>query len=195
MDSPVSLKKNWVITQEAFDRLLDRLDPNREQAGNAYERIREKLVKFFEWRRAALPDSDADETINRVARKIAEGAEIQNLNAYFYGVARLVFAESLKSNEKQQEALRHISEKVPGIDEDPDAEARHICLDGCLRGLPDKKRALILDYYQDEKGDKIKHRKHLADQLGVPVNALRIRAHRIRIGMESCVSECLGRHV
>jgi len=194
VDTPVSLKKNWVLTQQAFDSLLNNLDSDRDQAGKAYERIRNKLVKFFEWRGAVLPDTEADETINRVARKLAEGAEVENLNAYFYGVARLVFAESLKASEKQQDALRQIPTKSLPVDDDPYAESRHTCLDGCLRGLPDKKRALIIEYYREEKGDKIKHRKHLADKLGVPLNALRIRAHRIRVGMESCVNECMEKY-
>ncbi len=195
MDSPVSLKKEWILTQQAFDRLLDLLDADREQAGQKYERIRLKLVKYFEWHRADLPDKDADETINRVARKIEEGAEIQNLNAYFYGVARLVFAESLKAREKQQEAFRHLPLIELPADGDLDAAQRQECFNLCLHRLPEENRSLIIEYYQGEKGGKIKRRKHLATRLGIPLNALRIRAHRIRVGMESCVSQCLGQNV
>ncbi len=194
MDTPVSLKKEWVLTQQAFDHLLDMLDADREQAGQKYERIRHKLVKYFEWHGAELPDKEADETINRVARKIVEGAEIQNLNAYFYGVARLVFAESLKAREKQQEAFRHLPTIELPVDEDLDAAQRQACFDRCLRRLPEENRSLIIEYYQDEKGDKIKRRKYLAARRGIPLNALRIRAHRIRVGMESCVSQCLGQN-
>jgi hypothetical protein len=43
-------KKRWVITREAFDRMLAELHPDIERAGEQYENIRRKLVKLFEWR-------------------------------------------------------------------------------------------------------------------------------------------------
>ena len=193
MDSPASLKKNWVLTQEAFDLLLATLDADREEAGRKYERVRLKLVKYFEWRGAASPDREADETINRVARRVEEGEDIYNLNAYFYGVARMVFAESLKAREREREALEHAPAVAPPAENDESDEAeRRACLDRCLRHLSDESRALIIEYYQEEKGRKIEHRKRLASRLGIPLNALRIRAHRIRLGLEACVRECLG---
>jgi len=39
------MKKEWVLTQEAFDRLLGWLDPDRESAGEKYEAIRLRLIK------------------------------------------------------------------------------------------------------------------------------------------------------
>lgn len=196
MDSQVSLKKDWVLTREAFDRLLSHLDKDREQAGQKYERMRLKLIKYFEWRGAAFPDRQTDETINRVARRIEEGEKIQNLNSYFYGVARMVFVESLREREREQEALNQtsINDPWPPAD-DSDAAKRRACLDRCLRHLPDESRDLILEYYQDEKSRKIEYHKRLASRLGITTNALRIRVHRIRISLEACVSECLGRHV
>ncbi len=90
------------LTAQSFERFLARLDANRERAGEAYEELRLMLVKFFEWRHALFPDELADETINRVIRKLeaeagAEDNRIQNLTSYSFGVARLVFFESLKS--------------------------------------------------------------------------------------------------
>ncbi|HWS56471.1 MAG TPA: hypothetical protein VN228_20200 [Pyrinomonadaceae bacterium] len=190
----MSLKKEWVLTQEAFDLLLARLDDDRERAARRYERVRQKLLKFFEWRGSALPDDEADETINRVARRIAEGADVYNLEAYFYGVARLVHAESLKTREREREALALApSEAAAAEDEDEDEEGRRACFDSCLARLSDENRDLIIEYYQDERGRKIARRKLLAERLGIPLNALRIRAHRVRVGLEACVRECLRR--
>jgi DNA-directed RNA polymerase specialized sigma24 family protein len=193
MDSPLSLKKEWVLTKEAFDRLLASLDADREQAAQKYERVRHKMIKYFEWRGASFPDREADETINRVARKVEEGEKIQNFNAYFYRVAWLVFAESLKAREREEAARREASAFVQTeADDDSDAAERRACLDRCLRRLPDENRDLIMEYYQDERGGKIERRKRLASRLGIPLNALRIRAHRIRVGLEACVRECVG---
>lgn len=185
-------KKDWVLTQKAFERLLASLDANREQAGREYERVRLKLIKYFEWRGAAFPEGEADETINRVARKIEEGVEVSNLSAYFYGVARLVLVEARKGREKELEAFR----QVPPIEmhasaEDLDAVRRQACLDICLQRLPEESRTLIIEYYQDEKSKKIEIRKNLASRLSIPLNALRIRALRIRASLETCVRECL----
>lgn len=190
----MSVKKSWVLTQEAFDRLLASFDADREQAGRQYERVRLKLVKYFEWRGAAFPDNEADETINRVARKITEGTKVDNLNAYFYGVARLVLAEALKGQEKEQTAFDEavIMEMPSPMDEDSDLDQRRDCLDKCLQRLPRESRDLIVEYYQGERGKKIGHRKGIAARLGIPLNALRIRTHRIRAGLEACVQECLA---
>jgi len=67
-------KKDWVLTKEGFDRFLATLDTDRDKAGEKYENIRLKLLKYFQWCGSVAPDIDADETINRVTRRIEEGA-------------------------------------------------------------------------------------------------------------------------
>ena len=183
------------MTQEAFDHLLASLDADREQAGQKYVRLRVKIVKYFEWQGSAFPDREADVTLNRVARRIWEGQEVSNLNAYSYGVARLVLAEARRSQQKEREAL----EQAPAVEASEtdtclQEEARRNCLDRCLQALPQESRDLIIGYYEDDKGRKIERRKQLAARLGIPLNALRIRAHRIRVGLEACVRECVGVH-
>ena len=60
-----------------------------------------------------------------------------------------------------------------------------------MQNLPAENREMIVEYYQEEKRAKIDKRKVLAEQFGVPLNALRIRAHRIRAKLEDCVHECV----
>jgi DNA-directed RNA polymerase specialized sigma24 family protein len=72
-----------------------------------------------------------------------------------------------------------------------DSEPRMKCFDECLESLPPESRQLIIDYYQEERRAKIELRQQLADQLRIPVNALRIRAHRIRMSLERCISTCM----
>lgn len=194
MNPPVSTAQEWVITQEAFERLLASLDADRELAGQKYVRLRLKLVKYFEWRGAAFPDREADVTLNRVARRIEEGQEVQNVGAYCYGVARLVFSEALRAERREREALECAAQaEAQDAEADLDAKARGECLSRCLQALSEESRALIIEYYDDERGKKIERRRRLAARLGIPLNALRIRAHRIRIGLEACVRECVGR--
>src|SRR5688572_13300970 len=179
----------WVLTEDSLDQLLALLDADRERAGNQYEIIRRKLLKFFEWRGAASPEELTDETINRVARKIEAGEVIRNLPAYVGGVARLVWLESVKERERERvafEQLPQASAADAGL-----ANRRLECFEFCLAGLPPKSRELIVDYHREEKAAKIKLRKQLSEKLGIPLNALRIRAHRIRAELEQCVADCL----
>ncbi len=193
MDSPVTLKKDWILTQAAFDCLLARLDADREQAGVKYERLRLKLVKYFQWRKATDPDKPAEETLNRLARRLEEGAVIENLNAYMYGVAKLVFSEWLKESAREQEASKAapVVDSSPPVDES-ESDALSACFDRCLETLTPESRYLIIEYYQDDKSQKIERRKRLATQLGISLNALCIRAHRIRDRLEACVRQCMG---
>jgi DNA-directed RNA polymerase specialized sigma24 family protein len=52
-----------------------------------------------------FPEEHADETFNRVAKKISEGEEIRNPSAYVIGVARLLVLEIIKAHTRQREAL------------------------------------------------------------------------------------------
>jgi DNA-directed RNA polymerase specialized sigma24 family protein len=175
----------WALTQEAFDSLLDWLAPEREEAGRRYEIIRQRLIKIFSCRSCREPEDLADETINRVARKVGEVAKTYTGNPalYFYGVANKVHLESLKKKAMTPPPL-----PAPSTDE---AERAQECLERCISRLTPENRRLVVQYYQEEKSAKIGHRQALADQFGIALNALRIRAHRIRITLRQCVQNCL----
>ena len=89
-------RRKWTLTQEAFDKLLHALDGDRARAGNIYQETRSNLIRFFEWRGCPFPEDHADETINRVARRILEGEDVRDVPKYFFGVARLLFLEIQK---------------------------------------------------------------------------------------------------
>ena len=66
------------------------------------------------------------------------------------------------------------------------------CLEQCLNRLPTESRALIVEYYQDEKRDRIERRKALAEALGLRREALANRAQRLRDKLEQCVARCFN---
>lgn len=203
MDGSTVYKKDWVVTQASFDRLLQQLDPDRERAGERYLEIRQKLVKFFQWRGSATPEEFADRSIDRVARRIEEGAEIhtQNVYLFFHGVAVNVLREYWKEAQRfQAKPLDEMPElKDPAenqVDANQSAGHRELqmqCLDGCVERLPADQIALITQYHQGQGGAKIAQRNELAKQLKIPLNALRIRAFRIRGELETCIFECVRR--
>lgn len=205
MVSMVPRKKNWTLTKDALDKLLALFDRDPERAGRKYELMRAKLVRFFQSRRLSLPEELADEVMNRIARRLEEGEVIrlETLADYFYGVAHNVLKEFMRSVEKtipSLDALPHLARHS----EHPDhlqerlaerirSEQRLECLESCVSKLEPETRKLILSYYEEEHGRKVRNRRQLAEAMSIPMNALRIRAHRIRARLEKCVRKCLNR--
>jgi RNA polymerase sigma factor (sigma-70 family) len=189
------MKRDYPITQEAFDGLLGWLDTNREQAALKYERIRTRLIKIFTCRGCGEADDLADETINRVTVKVESIASSYSGDPalYFYGVAQKVHLEYLRSRPVLQNSLEAGPElgSVNVVEADNDIEQEYVCLERCMDQLPPESRRLVLEYYQEEKRAKINRRRKLAEELGIAVNALRIRAHRIRQQLQQCVQICL----
>jgi len=180
--------------QEVFDRFLLRLDPDRERAGERYESIRRKLVKFFQWRDSPFPEDHADEVLRRTIDKFAHDGEIRDPSTYCYGVARMVLFEVRKSRAQEQTALNNLSVPPPHAEPDLEQEQALNCLNECLARLPVGDLQLILTYYEQERGAKVERRKQLAQELVIPLNTLRIRAHRLRERLEQCVQSCLRRY-
>ena len=199
MADSLAREKKWTLTPEAFSKLLVSLDTDPERAGEKYEQIRGGLVSFFEWRACPFPEDHADETINRVARKLDRGDQISDPFTYVYGVARMLLLEIYKEREKERAALANLSsptQTAASSPEEPDEdELRLDCLKRCLAELPADGRDFITRYYQGEKRAKIENRQNLAAQLRIPLNALRLRARRLRERLEACVKECVTKGV
>jgi hypothetical protein len=68
----VELKKDWKLTQRAFDQLLNWLDGGRNSDGQKYLEMRERLVAYFDRKNSFDPDDLADQTLNRVGRRLEE---------------------------------------------------------------------------------------------------------------------------
>jgi DNA-directed RNA polymerase specialized sigma24 family protein len=198
-------KKDTALTKEELDRLLAFLNPDPEKAANEFVKICKKLIFFFQSRGCCSPEYYADVTIKRVARKLIEGVEIRTNNPmnYINGVANKVLLECLNDPSQKNISLDDPSTFVE-ISQDPieaaqrEAESSQHerdmeCLDECLKKLSLKDRDFIFRYYQGEKSVKIRNRKKLAEEQGRPLNAVRIKAFRIRVELQDCVSECIKR--
>ena len=199
-------KKDWVMTASAFNLMLAQLDADRERAGERYELIRQKLTKFFQWRGCATPEDYTDRTIDRVARRLEEGAEVHASDPYlfFHGTAINVLREHWKDAERHGvDALDDLAPaKTPYADpieqrsrqeERFDHELKLECLNECVHSLPSEQIEMIQQYHQNDGGAKIEQRKKLAVQLNLPLNALRIRTYRIRQELETCILNCTKR--
>jgi DNA-directed RNA polymerase specialized sigma24 family protein len=184
-------RPKWTLSEEAFEGLLASIDPNRDAAAERYLEIRRNLVRLFEWRGCSTPDEYADETMNRCARKIAEGNEIRELATYSIGVARMLLREMARASAREPRALSDTPEPrvvlpAPELEDD-----RAECLRKCLTQLPAAHRDLVLNYYTGEKGDQIRKRKNLTHALRIPASALRMRVLRIRESLQLCTTSCV----
>ena len=177
------------LTAARLARLLARLDPDADRGAEEYERLRRALVRFFDWRSAFAPDACADETIDRLARRLDDTA-VDDVRTYALGIARHVLLES-----QRQPAV----ESLGGAVDIPEASAMdartrdlHECFERCLAALPERDRSAIVAYYEGERSGRIAGRRRLAASLGLSDNALRLRMQRIRERIERCVHECLN---
>lgn len=188
------LKRRRVLTKDNFEQLLAWLHPDRDQAAMRYEAIRTSLIRILTWRGCNNAEDLADEAINRVAEKVDLLREtyVGDPAIYFYAVAKRL------AKEEQRRATSEvaISEgyNVATFQDETDAateDALYECLSACLRRAGPEKGRMILSYYSGERNVKIANRRILAEELGIPLNALRVRMHRMRASLENCIEKCV----
>ena len=193
-------KRDWTLTPRAFRSLLDWLDAGSDSGGRTYLEMQRRLGAYFDRKNCAEPDKLADETLNRVARRIEEEGHIEceSPAQYCYIVARFVFIETLRSRQKEDAAhdqIKRGSVLVSSVELAPNPEKQEKekllqCLERCTDKLESRSRAIILRYYIGKEREKIEIRRALAAELGITMNAVSIRACRIRDKLEACVREC-----
>jgi len=175
------------LTREKFASFLAWLNPDRDRAGEEYERLRFRLCTFFSQRQCSFADELADETINRVILKASE-ERIENKIAYCYGVAKNVFRESLRKERTHLDIDEvTVAAKAP---EEPSFSRE--CLDKCLAKLSPDSRNLLLDYFSEAKQAKIELHRRISDSLEMTQTALRMRVMRTKQKLKICVQECMG---
>jgi len=192
-------KKEWVLTTEAFEQLLNWLDKGKSSGGEYYLEIRRRLVDYFSRKDCLRPDDLADETFNRIARRLTEESIAKDPVNYCYIVARFVFLEHLRAKERNDVPLDAVTgqiahERFTASGSDLEAETKEktfACLDKCVAQLDSPSREMILRYYTGKERIKIENRRELSASLGITMNALSIRVCRIRDKLEACVRKCL----
>jgi RNA polymerase sigma factor (sigma-70 family) len=173
------------LTADHFGPLLAALG-----SAERYEALRWRLVRLFTWERCGEPEVLADEALDRLARRVAEGEPIERLENYLFGIARMLLREesarAMRERTKRAEFAREqVRLALPASDELAERLRR------CLESLEPEQRRIVLAYYDGRP------REQLAAELGLQLNALRNRALRLREKLERCVmiqrKESLGR--
>jgi DNA-directed RNA polymerase specialized sigma24 family protein len=186
------------FTKLAFNRLLEWLDDGIDSNGERYLEIRRRLVAYFDRRNRLSADELADETLNRIARTLETGVAIMVTPParYCYVVARFVLLEDFRRDHIHVRLDERRGTDAPALRglqiTEPDQgvavrEQRLDCLDQCLQKLKPEQRDMVVEYYRDTGRQKIERRRDLARRLGITMNALGIRASRIRGTLEACM--------
>ena len=135
--------------------------------------------------------------INRIARTLEQTGAIAGTAAHYcYVVARFVLLEDYRRDRKHvpldeprgveiSRARAHAA--VESDERSALREERLDRLDRCLEQLRPDQRELAIEDYRDAKRQRIDRRRDLAGRLGISMNALGIRACRIRETLMRCV--------
>ncbi len=194
--------------QDVLETLLSWLSPDKDQAGQLYERLRRKLVELFA--RRGVPTlfwhELADETLDRIGRKLAEGETIHNPEpmAYAFGVSQFVLSEFWRRQRRRVGAETQLDDLSPrdlieiaakdGLrEEGQEKELRLECMDAALKTLQPEDESLMRACHHDDLRQQTANRRQAAERLNWEENSLRVHLHRIRLTLQRKVRACIER--
>jgi len=161
-----------------------------------FESLRGRLIIFFEKRNCIDPEELADATLERVVKKLCEGAKVSDLGRYSFGVAKKIFLEYLRKKNATVtffDEQKYRSHSTSGAVED-DAVMRErqlTCLEECLGHLKEHDRTMLLEYYQFNGRAKLDQRRKMAKQMNISRETLALRIFHLKQKLKKCVSERL----
>jgi len=187
------------LTLASSERLFAWLGPDREQAEARYAILRRKLVLYFSRHRVSDPENLADETFFRAIKYLQSKTVDTTPEPFLLGVARNILLEEYRrpahSSGIQVEDLASLvaPNEQSRIAEEELRTKRAECMQKCLSVLLPQQRELILKYYslrlQPSKFNK--EVEELASHLGINMQALYVRIHRIKQQLSACLDECV----
>src|SRR5438067_9760264 len=162
-------------TSRNFQQFLTWLSPDPEEAARRYTDVHVLLTRVFARHGCDEPSRLADETLDRVIRKVdqvAPGYE-GDPEPYLLGVARRIVLEEGRFQRRSWRRAGELRLVLPALADrtDADRERQHARLERCLAELTPDERLPILRYY----GEPARARRALADEARVSEVALRKR--------------------
>jgi DNA-directed RNA polymerase specialized sigma24 family protein len=181
------------MSPDDFNRFLERLSPDAEEAGRRYlHLLNKRLVGFFNLKGICDPAAAAEETIDRAAVRIAGGAEVPDVERYCLGIARNVVKERWRLERREGSAFRRFFDALAD-DSTVEVERIERILKPCFEGLEEDDRELLVAYCGAVEGlSRAEHRRRLAEKKKTTVLALRIRVSRLRGRLSDCVEGAAG---
>jgi len=118
---------------------------------------------------------------------------VPNVDNFCLGIARFIIKENWRLNTRESTAfLKFLEEHEHATAEQIE---RFSFMNTCFEELPQYDRDVLNSYCAALRGQaRAKHRRKLAEDLGVTVSALRIRVTRLRRGLEECLRRLSRSH-
>lgn len=185
--TPVAPANDSGGTRARFRVLLERLGVGGIDGGSAYEDLRRRLIAFFRHHVPAEAEALADVALDRLARRIGEGVEVDDTRLYALGIARNVLLEARARVAQHERAVTDPTVAASDADDDEVDPAMLAALRRCLARLGPERAQLIVAYYEGDGAQRIETRRRLAATLAIALNTLRNRALRLREELEDCV--------
>ncbi len=182
------------MTEEKFERFLNWLDTDRETAAQKYEKLRRSLVIYFAKRQCAAAEDLADLVLNAAMEHLLKQTALllDKPLPYVFGIARNVYRQHINKQflTDGEKDLRLLPDRSR-FEENSEKEQIVRCLRQCLQKLKRQDRRTFVFYYLKDTGAKDEHRLRQAAELGMTINALRLRMMRLRESLRDCISSCL----
>ena len=185
--------KHDELTAKDFDAMLALFSPDREEAGEKYEQMRQGLERYFHFKGCADPRFLADETINRVAAKIETFDPLRNVRpaSYFYGFASNVLMEYRRNASRELSLSENQCAAGIPVTEDGTGEAESKCLRKCLEKLSAPEKEMIVDYYRCAGRQRNELRRQICERIECTAAALYTKIFRIKRTLRDCIENCL----
>lgn len=189
------MRKKIEITPKDFNGLLEYLSLDADEAAKKYEEIRERLIKYFQFRGCFDPEALADEAFNRMTVKLPDARFVESFDFshYFYSFAANIYHEDLRHRKRvvaiEDEIESLITEKSYPYEKHSRVS---MCLELCLMKHPPKERRLLLEYYSFGRSENSAQRKRMAAEQNVSEQKLYSIISRLRRRVRECVKNCLN---
>lgn len=181
------------ISRENFDKLLEWLSADRDGAAAQFEQIRTGLIRFFRLKGCSDPEMLADETMDRVTKRIdsLNLSTAKTPGPVFYGFATKVFLEYMRTEKLRTvqigDDFGHVSSQTADGPENVGLD----CLRKCLASIPDADGRLIVTYYTREKQENLELRRQLAQTNDLAMGALQTKVYRLKKTLRPCIEKCI----
>jgi DNA-directed RNA polymerase specialized sigma24 family protein len=181
------------ISQEQFAGLLLKLGKEPLESGARYEALRTRLIFYFRRKCLDFPEDLADEVLDRLARRLAEGTEIDSLTAFALGIARFVAQEQASKPFQIQVLEDTFFNNIPADSPTESMEERFSGMEHCLNRMTAADVELLEKYYLGDGESLIRARKSISETLKISPESVRQRIFSIRRRMRQCMERHAAR--
>ncbi len=175
------------LTAESLNLLLARFSADKRESAIVYTDLRDSLIRFFQLKGDAEPESAADETLDRTAAKIAAETPIIDVKKYCFGVARLIFLERTRLAHREKNAAEEFFKAGDSLTANSETNEFDFFRE-CFDSLPAADRNFLQNYFADlPYAELIESRRRLMGETGISLEQMRVKIFRLRKNLEKCV--------